>query len=84
MGFNLAVMPILTHTFPLGHLKGYIFGVNPKNVMAGAKGARKGRIKGPKGDKGAKGGLFTNHYDLLAIRNVFHIAHYPTKQTKVV
>ena len=36
----------------------------------------KGGLRGPEGDKGAKGGLFMNHYDLLAIRNVFHIAHY--------
>ena len=47
-GFNLAVMPIFTHNLPLGHLKGYMLVVNPKNVMAGAKEARKGRIKGPR------------------------------------
>ena len=57
-------MPIFTRTLPLGHLKGYSLGVNPKNVMAGAKGARQGKIKGPEGDEGTKGGLFMNHCDL--------------------
>ena len=47
------------------------------------KEVEKGGLRGPEGDKGAKGGLFMNHYDLLAIRNVFHIAHYLTKPTKV-
>ena len=28
----------------------------------------KGRLRGPEGNKGAKGGLFINHYELLAIR----------------
>ena len=52
--------------------------------MAGAKGARKWRIRGPEGDKWAKGGLFMNHYDLLAIGKVFDIAHYLTTLIKVV
>ena len=60
-----------------------MLGVNPKNVMGGGKKAIKGRIKGPEGDKGTKGGLFMNHCDLLTIRNAFHIAHYLTKPTKV-
>ena len=40
--------PFFTHTLPLGHLKGYMFGVNPKKNLAGAKGARKGTIKQPR------------------------------------
>ena len=39
----------------------------------------KGGLRGPEVDKGAKGGLYMNHDNLLAIRNVFHIAHYLTK-----
>ena len=34
--------------------------------MAGAKGVRKGDLRGPVGVKGAKGGLFSNHCVLLA------------------
>ena len=44
-GFNLAVMPIFTSTLPIGHIKGYMLSVNPKNVMTDAKGAGKGKIK---------------------------------------
>ena len=47
-GFSLVVMPIFTHNILLGHLKWYMFCVNPKNVMAGEKGARKGMIKQPR------------------------------------
>ena len=41
------------------------------------------QLSSSEGDKGDKGGLSMNHYDLPAIRNVFHLAHYLTKPTKV-
>ena len=81
MGFNLAVMPIFTRTFPLGHLKGYMLGGNLKMLWQVRKELEKGGLRGPEGDKGAKGGLFMNHYDLLVIRHVSHIAQYLTKPT---
>ena len=43
----------------------------------------KGVSRGPEVDKGAIGGLFINHYDLMAIGIVVHITHYQTKPTKV-
>ena len=56
---------------------------NPKLFWQVQKELEKEGLRGPEGDNGAKGGLFMNHYDLLAIRNVFHIDHYLTKPTKV-
>ena len=43
----------------------------------------KGRLRGPEEDKGAKGGLFMNYYDLLTKGNIFDIAHYLTTPIKV-
>ena len=36
------------------HLKGYMLGFNLNNVMAGAKGVKKGDLRGPDGVKGPK------------------------------
>ena len=64
-------MPNFTHTLPLGQMKGYRLGGNLKMLWQVQKELENGGLRGPEGDKGAKGGLFMNHYDLLAIRNVF-------------
>ena len=61
-----------------------MLGGNPKMLWQVRKELEKRGLRGPEADKGAKGGLFMNHYDLLAIRNVFHISHYLTKQKKYI
>ena len=53
--------------------------VNPKILWQVRKELGKGGLRGPEVDKGAKGGLFMNNYDLLAE----HMAHYLTKPRKV-
>ena len=45
-------MPIFTHAWILGHLKGNMLSSNPKHFMAIEKGIRKRRFRGLEGVKG--------------------------------
>ena len=50
-----------------------MLGFNPTNFMAVAKGVRITGLRGSKGVKGTKCGLFRSQCDLLAIKNVFNL-----------